>query len=171
MAGGVWGAKVEALVKQQVCVGVWDHHSGVATCLSRTSRSKIAGSKPYNNQMRKMLAWCAQNVLGIVGAAQLKHYTSTLKSNFSITNWIKSNWSTNPSIHHGFVPWKESKYINQKQEKISNKCIHTWNLLILPADLFVHFICQKLDIRIVASRLSSVCNIWASRCEASPWRL
>ena len=117
MAGGVWGAKVEALVKQQVCVGVWDHHSGVATCLSRTSRFKIAGSKPYNNQMRKMFAWCAQNVLGIVGAAQLKHYTSTLKSNFSITNWIKSNWSTNPSIHHGFVPWKESKYINQKQEK------------------------------------------------------
>lgn len=35
-------------------------------------------------------------------------------------------------------------YTSKNQEKRSNKCIKTWNLLIFPSDLFVHFICQKV---------------------------
>lgn len=81
---------------------------------------KIAGSKPYNNQMRKMLAWCAQNVLGIVGAAQLKHYTSTLKSNFSITNWIKLEYK---SKHPSWICSMERIEIYIYTSKIPRKTI------------------------------------------------
>ncbi len=66
----------------------------------RETRHIINTEKPSktSNQMLSMFAWCGQNVLGIVGAAQLKHYTSTLKpppaSNFSRTNWIKLEYES-----------------------------------------------------------------------------